>query len=67
MYNQRQKIYEALDHVPMSTVIRIFEKGLEVEKLESLATNTIESKEDILDGEMFLTFLHFRNIRDLSQ
>jgi hypothetical protein len=66
MLNQSSKIYEALNHVEMSSVIRIFEKGLEIEKLENIATNDKDTQACINDGEMFLTFLHFRNIRDLS-
>lgn len=66
MQSHGQKIYEALEHIPMSSIIRIFEKGLEVEKLENIAMQDIDTKECITDGEMFLTFLHFRNVRDLS-
>lgn len=67
MRNHSQKINEALEHIPASSIIRILEKGLEVEKLEHLATLDREAKERITDCEMFLTILHFRNIRDLSK
>jgi len=52
---------EALSKCKAQNLIDLMEKGLEVEKLEQLATNNPTSMDRISDGCVFLSFLYFRN------
>lgn len=60
MRNGGRKIFEALDYTQTCNIIALIEKGLEVTKLENIASNDDDTRDQIDDGEMILTFLHLR-------
>jgi hypothetical protein len=62
MRSNGAKLFAALKFVRLNSIIALIEKGLEIEKLEHQATKDPKTYERIYDGEIFLTFLHFRRL-----
>jgi hypothetical protein len=62
MRSNGAKLLTALKFVRLTSLITLLEKGLELEKLEYQANKHPEAYERIYDGEIFLTFLHFRRL-----
>ena len=64
MRNGGLKIFEALTYTEIHNLIPIIERGLAVAKLEHIATQDQETRDQIYDAEMLLTFLYFRKFGD---
>ena len=64
MRNGGLKIFEALTYTQIHNLIPIIERGLEVAKLEYIAKQDQDTRDQIYDAEMLLTFLYFRKFGD---
>jgi hypothetical protein len=53
---------KALSPTQVSSIILLLEKGLELHKLEYLATRDEQSGTEISDGCVLLSFLYFRQL-----
>lgn len=60
MRNGGNKIIEALTYTQVHNLIPIIERGLEVAKMEYIASQNEATKDEIDDAETLLTFLYLR-------
>ena len=57
------KLTEALNHINLSSIIPVIEKGLEIEKLHfELDKDNKEIQQRIVDTQILLAFFRMRNL-----
>lgn len=57
---------KAMTPVQVSNIIVLLEKGLEIHKMEYLATRDPQTRSEISDGCVLLSFLYFRQLRNAA-
>lgn len=64
MRNGGIKLFEALSHAETNHIIRLLEKGIEIERMERelLRPDDKETSDCIYDGELLLIFLYLRKL-----
>jgi hypothetical protein len=55
---------KALSLAQVSNIIPIIEKGIELQKLETIATKDPEARGQVSDASILLSFLYFRTLQE---